>query len=510
MDIVSNIDESYSYEEKKIISSLLRRFLQSNRSCGLYTLQNTKIFDDFFLNSSIRRLINTDIDNQIVYTIRNQENEKYVNEIIKKLQHNNNIIVFNNVVVDEPVYNITDENNVNSLSLYGPFVEINNVCVADSFKVLAIIHVFNESDVIEQTTEYLLSQGIDVFLVDNWSTDDSYTIIQKLAKKYATKVFYKRFPEDGPNDFYDWYHQLELTEKISKETDYSWYIHYDADEYRMAPWQGVTLKEAIAYIDFLGFNVIENTVIDFKITESENKSIFMKDTWFDFGHRPAHFEQTKTWKKSQHIDLKSSGGHIAKVNNPKVFPLKFLNRHYPLRSYEHAIKKIFTERKPRFEVESKKRGWHGHYNKVTSRQDIIVKQGNLFLWNKDTFMKLYIPLFTGCGIRIDDRQYVIDTDLLLLEKEEPIILYGAGKMGQVLYEHLSGKYMIESWVDRAFEYIQPMKGRIIEGISKILESNSRIVIAIENEKVAYDVINGLTGIGIEKRRIIWRKEIFEK
>ena len=106
--------------------------------------------------------------------------------------------------------------------------------------------------------------------------------------------------------------------------------------------EGVTLKNAIYQIDRLGYNTIENTVIDFKLTqEFRDSNIFGKDVYFDFGHRNSHFKQRKSWKKCDTVELKSSGGHMVKVPYHKTFPLKILNRHYPLRSEEQAVKRFF-------------------------------------------------------------------------------------------------------------------------------------------------------------------------
>ena len=514
MDEISIIEEFCTAEEKNIITSLLLRLLQCNRSCKIYSTENIDFINDVFLKNSVKNISLYDekksIDNQLIFLVRNDCNKGDINRIVEEYRDNNTIIVLNDTYVDGPVYKFTNADSAKSISLYGPFFNITKKSIPDTFKILAIIHLFNEADVIKQTVEYLISQGVDVFLIDNWSSDNSYALIEELLKTYPRRVFFRRFPENAPSNFYDWYHQLELTEQISKETDYSWYIHYDADEYRIAPWADTTLREAIFYIDSLGFNVIENTVIDFKITEINDSSIFMKDTWFDFGHRSAHFEQTKTWKKCENVDLKNSGGHIARVSNPKVFPLKILNRHYPFRSYEHAKRKIFMDRKPRFEVESKERGWHGHYNKVLSAEDIVEKKEGLQLWESDTFHSLYLALFTGIGIEIEGEKEKLNIESLHLEDRESVILYGAGGKGKILYSCLAGRYQIEAWVDKAYEFIQPMYGRFIESVEIVSKSNSRIVIAIENEKIVTDVIKCLKEMGVVDRRIIWKKELFEK
>ena len=168
------------------------------------------------------------------------------------------------------------------------------------------------------------------------------------------------------------------------------------------------------------------------------------------------------------------------------------------------------DRKPRFEVEKKERGWHGHYNKVLSEEDIVEKKDSLQLWGRDTFHNLYLALFTGTGIEIEKEKEALNIELLHLEERESVILYGAGKKGILMYNCLSSRYQIEAWVDKAYYYIQPMCGRFIESVDAVSKSNSRIVIAIENERIATDAIEYLKEMGVVDRRIIWKKELFEK
>src|SRR5436190_1338975 len=47
-------------------------------------------------------------------------------------------------------------------------------------KVLAIMTLFNESDVVESVIGHLLEEEVDVHIIDNWSTDGSYTIVENL------------------------------------------------------------------------------------------------------------------------------------------------------------------------------------------------------------------------------------------------------------------------------------------------------------------------------------------
>ena len=268
----------------------------------------------------------------------------------------------------------------------------------NNLKILAIMHTFNEEDIIETTIKYLLEQNVDVCILDNWSTDNTYQIIQNLKSEYPERIILERFPEKEPEEkYYEWEKQLHKTEEISKKLDYDWYIHYDADEIRKTPYNNVTIADMINFVDSLGYNAINTTVLDFRLTNKDD-NIFDKDTYFEIGRKPSHFEQIKTWKKCDDIDLASSGGHLAKFQNQKVYPIKIINRHYPLRSIEQAEKKIFKDRLPRFEKEKKEKGWHSQYDKIAQEKDFIYEKQNLNKYEKDTIEHLTLELIAGIGI----------------------------------------------------------------------------------------------------------------
>lgn len=264
----------------------------------------------------------------------------------------------------------------------------------DNFKVLAIINVYNEADVIKQTIEHLLKEGIDVYIIDNWSKDNTKEIVSDLINIYSGRVFYERFPADNDNNCYEWRKQLIRVEEISKSLDYDWYIHHDADECHISPWKSVSLKEMIYMADKLGFNVIENSVINFRLTSKDQENIFMKDTYFEFGKKEGHFVQLKTWKKDSNINLNNSGGHVAQIPNTKIYPLKILNKHYPFRTLKQANRKVYSDRLPRFIENEKNIGWHTQYNSFIDDNDIICSDlSNLILWDETTFNRYYVKLF---------------------------------------------------------------------------------------------------------------------
>ncbi len=370
--------------------------------------------------------------------------------------------------------------------------------IPEDFRALAIIHFYNEADILKKTIEYLLSQDIDIYLVDNWSEDGSYEIAEAAYKEYPERIFLERFPAAGKTEYYEWYNQLERTEQIAKELQYDWFIHYDADEMRVSPWKECTLRQTLYHADRLGYNLIENTVIDHKITETQ-EDIFMKDTYFDFGHRAAHFRQTKTWKKAEKLDLKKSGGHLAVVDYPKMYPLKILNRHYPLRSVEQAKKKICVDRIPRFQKEKKTRHWHAHYDTFDVERDIIHEKSGLLQWEKKTFDDLYIPLFLGCGVRKIVNDIHFDCEIY---KNMRVVLFGAGNWGKQAYLQLIKTAEILLWVDSTSEQYGMIYGMKIQSPEVIngVDTDYAIV-AVKNEKVRKEIEEMLLDKGLKTGQI---------
>jgi Glycosyl transferase family 2 len=136
----------------------------------------------------------------------------------------------------------------------------------DSFRVIAMIAAFNEEDIISSVIGHLVDNGIDAYLIDNQSTDDTV----KEASQWLGRglVHIERFPEPLSPGYellrpFDWSGILRRKEELATELSADWVIHHDADEIRESPWPGLTLKEAIRWVDKLGYNCINFEVLNF-------------------------------------------------------------------------------------------------------------------------------------------------------------------------------------------------------------------------------------------------------
>jgi glycosyltransferase involved in cell wall biosynthesis/predicted nuclease with TOPRIM domain len=233
-----------------------------------------------------------------------------------------------------------------------------------SLRIAAVLNVFNEADIIAETVNYLVDEGVEVHIFDDWSDDGTYEIAQSLCSEGKCKAVQRIF--DRPSREYRWADILANVENYCAKLDVDWIIHYDADEIRISPWPDLKLGEAITWVDSCGYNAIDFTVLHFRYTEVQQygPETTLKDLqFFEFGRQAADFVQIKAWRKtSNNVSLAASGGHNADFVGRRVFPLNFLTRHYPLRSQVQAEKKLFLDRIPRIENERRGRGWHVQYN----------------------------------------------------------------------------------------------------------------------------------------------------
>jgi hypothetical protein len=268
-----------------------------------------------------------------------------------------------------------------------------------SFRVLAVITAFNEADILESVVGALRQDGVDVHVVDNWSTDGTSEVAARLAE--AGAITLERWPSERPATF-NHGDLLRRIEEIAAKAGDTWVVHHDADERRRPPWPGVTLKDALWRVDRSGFNAVNHTVLTFRPID---------DTWrpgddpeehlpnFEIEPRFDLMLQIRAWRARSRVDLASSGGHEAQFEGRRVFPYHFLLKHYPLRSQEQAERKVYRERRGRWNQAERARGWHHHYDHIPDGQSFIWPAEGLSEFvdghSQDRFM---IPFIGGAEV----------------------------------------------------------------------------------------------------------------
>ena len=233
------------------------------------------------------------------------------------------------------------------------------------FVVTAIIAAYNEEDVAGHVVDCLIREGIQVYFIDHGSTDGTVAAVQPFVGRGVIGI--EQSPDIGGSraEGYSWLAVCRRKEALAAEIDSDWFIHHDADEFREGPWRGLNLLESIRQVDAFGYNAIDFELLNFWPTHDrfqQGDDVRESFRRFEFG---GQFDknQIKCWKKTTApVDLASSGGHDVQFEGRRVFPLRFLLRHYPIRSQAHGDRKVRRERLGRLSKAERAAGFHVQYD----------------------------------------------------------------------------------------------------------------------------------------------------
>lgn len=275
----------------------------------------------------------------------------------------------------------------------------------DNFTVVAIICAYNEGDIIHHTLRHLIENGISVYLLDHNSTDSTMEKASKWLGKGLLHI--EKFPQESgfPKELSNVFALRSITkrvEQLHRMLDADWYMHHDADEFREAPWPGMTLKEAIRLVDSFGYNAVNFELLNFRPTDNSYVSGDDVRNYLRYYESAEEFNemQIKAWKNfGQSVALSSTGGHMAYFKGRRVFPVKFISLHFPIRSQEHGLKKILQERMNRFDKKEKALGWHIQYVALADKQPIFIyDKDKLSFYNPD---QVKLKLWTEAIVSLD-------------------------------------------------------------------------------------------------------------
>jgi hypothetical protein len=258
------------------------------------------------------------------------------------------------------------------------------------FRALAIMPAFNEADVIFHAIGALVSEGVDVYLLDHESTDGTVEAVKPWLGRGLVRI--ERFPEEAGYPERNrtemvWRDILRRVGEVSGEVPADWYLFVNADEFREAPWPGVTLADGLREVDALGFNAVNFELLNFRPTPQD---AFVDGA--DVRDHLRHYEppqsydvlQVKAWKAQPAVvDLVHHGGHDVLFADKRVFPVPFLLRHYPIRSAEHGRRKVLAERMARFAAEERAGGWHVQYDHYADGADYLHERETLMEYDAD-------------------------------------------------------------------------------------------------------------------------------
>ena len=100
---------------------------------------------------------------------------------------------------------------------------------ARPFRVVALIAAFNEADVLEHVLDDLHRQGVEVYFIDDGSTDRTAAIAEARVGRGVIAVERPGAPTDRPtgNAQFQWTGILRRKEQLAAKIDADWFIHCD-------------------------------------------------------------------------------------------------------------------------------------------------------------------------------------------------------------------------------------------------------------------------------------------
>ena len=244
-----------------------------------------------------------------------------------------------------------------------------------------MIPVYNESDIIESVVRHLISQGVDLVILDNGSTDGTYEICSRFLGHGVLSI--EKLITEHFN--FDLLEQQLYQQILNRDAD--WALLSGADEFLESPYPHVTLEKAIESDDQKGYNLIQFNNFEFWPTEQDYashepnaKKRIKYYTWNDD-------MQFRCWKIIPNIRVTGTTGHYPQFpegHKVRIPHTKYILRHYRVRSYEQGVRKIFIDRLPRYPEEDRKKGLHVQYDKFErDPKFFIINSKNLTLYQEN-------------------------------------------------------------------------------------------------------------------------------
>ena len=176
----------------------------------------------------------------------------------------------------------------------------------------AIICVRNEAKHIHRAINDFVSQGIDVVIIDNGSTDKTLQICSEFLGNGL--LFINHMSWEGE---FNLSHQLEMKDRFVRNLNHDWVIHADADEWVHSSVKGETLLEGITRLSKYGFNVINFEEFVFLPAQGEEYNLdnYKKEFLNYYYFSPHKQRLMRAWNRLLSCNNLESGGHKLSLNS---------------------------------------------------------------------------------------------------------------------------------------------------------------------------------------------------
>jgi hypothetical protein len=213
----------------------------------------------------------------------------------------------------------------------------------------------------------------------------------------------ERFPARADSGSYDLAALLDRVEEMAAHaTRADWVVLHDADERRRSPWPGVTLRDALWHVSEEGYNCIDHVTLTFWPTDDafvagDDPERHFRH--FEFSTHPGHFHQRRAWQQGAgRVALARSAGHDVDFPGRRVYPYKFLLKHYPVRTRAQALRKL-CERRARWNDAERAKGWHRQYDD-TDAAEVVRDPAQLLRFDAAFHRRYLLERLSGVGVLV--------------------------------------------------------------------------------------------------------------
>ena len=246
-------------------------------------------------------------------------------------------------------------------------------------RVVALIAAYNEERYMTQCLEHLFRHGVEAYLIDNESTDRTVAIAEQYLGRGLIGI--ETMSRARGHILRE---KLERKEELAFTLEAEWFMHMDADEFRLPPRPDQTLAQALAEVEAQGYNAVnflEFVFIPTQESPNHEHTRFQETMRRYYPFMPAFPHRLNAWKRqSGRVDLASSGGHRVSFPGLKMCPQSFRMRHYHFLSVEHAVAKLVG--RP-YAPEELAKGWHGWRAKLRREMIRLPSQVDLREYTSD-------------------------------------------------------------------------------------------------------------------------------
>jgi len=285
-------------------------------------------------------------------------------------------------------------------------------------KIVGMLPVHNDEDIISEVIKQHIFQGIDLVVLDNSSTDNTLKICKKFLGHGILNI------EQFESKIFDISHIFRKLYDMALFQSPDWVILIGSDEFLESGINTQNLKNAILQADVQGYNLIQFDRFDFFMTDND------KDLAESFKEKLPYYSYQgdyvyRAWKYFSGIGVEQGGTHYPSYPQGykyKISPNKFVLRHYPLRTKEQAIKKKKSRMERIANTAATKIGWHKHYEQILEN-DFSEKMDHKLLTkykedNKWNFEKKFTPYTPSINKKRED-VFTKDGDLKIKNKSFP-------------------------------------------------------------------------------------------